>query len=76
MWCFVKDGKLSGKLGETLQLSSGRMSSILKSLENKKLIIRSCDTEDKRNVRIRLTKRRKLQAEQIDKIVEKKLYCC
>ena len=61
-----KDGKLSGELGEALQLSSGRMSSILKSLENKKMIIRSYDLEDKRNVRVRLTKQGKQQAEQID----------
>lgn len=62
-----RDGMLSGELSRMLRLSSGRMSTILKSLENKNWIVRSCDAEDKRYVRVRLTKQGEVEANRIDK---------
>ncbi len=42
------------ELKDKLQLTSGRITHIISSLENKKLIVRTQDSEDKRNVSVSL----------------------
>jgi len=46
--CSIKDIK------ETLNLTAGRITHILQSLETKKLLIRIPDVEDKRNINVKL----------------------
>ncbi|MBR1723491.1 MAG: MarR family transcriptional regulator [Ruminococcus sp.] len=46
-----------GKLAEKLGISTARVASILKSLENKGMIERHCGTADKRKVFVTITKK-------------------
>ena len=57
----------SGKLAELLNLTSGRIANILKSLEKKSLILRERDSSDRRHVMARLTD---LGVERINRIRE------
>lgn len=50
-----KNGMLSGEISAALELSSGRTSTAIKSLEKKGYIERNLDTEDARQVRVTLT---------------------
>ena len=61
-------GKLSsGELAESLDLTSGRIANILKSLEKKSLILRERDSSDRRHVMASLTD---LGMEKINRICE------
>lgn len=61
-----EDNLLSGDLVTKTGLTSGRIANILKKLEQKKLIIRINDTEDKRKVHVHLTEAGKLRALQLN----------
>lgn len=50
-----KNGMLSGELSALLELSSGRTSTAIKSLEKKGYVVRNSDKEDARQVRVSLT---------------------
>lgn len=47
----------SGDLSDFFDVSTARIASILNSLENKKLIIRKCDSFDKRKILINITEK-------------------
>ena len=52
---FVKDGVSAGALSEFFKISTGRIASILKSLERKRLIKRCEDSLDKRKIHVCIT---------------------
>lgn len=52
---FQGDGLTSGELKEKIQVGSGRISDILRSLEHKNMIMRVTDAEDNRKVRVYVT---------------------
>ena len=54
---FIKDGISSSELAEVLRVSLPRIASVVNSLESKKLIEKTIDSEDKRKTVIRITKR-------------------
>lgn len=52
----VRNGTMTpGQLASAMQVTSGRVSTMLSSLEKKGLIVRSVDPDDRRNVHIDLT---------------------
>ena len=51
----IKGQITSGELSNILDVSTARVASILNSLESKKLIIRKCDSFDKRKILISIT---------------------
>ena len=53
----IKGQISSGELSSVLDVSTARIASILNSLENKKLIIRKCDSFDKRKILINITEK-------------------
>ncbi len=58
--CTLKDEKLTaGELAEKLHLSNSNTSKVIKAVEQKGLIERIIDKEDKRLMRFRLTKKAK-----------------
>lgn len=57
-----QDKVTAGMLTEQLHVVPGRMTDILKSLENKGLIVRYRDEEDKRRVNVYITEKGKLEA--------------
>ncbi len=61
---FVKDDVLVGELVEKLQLSSGRVAIALNMLEEKGLVVREKEKEDKRKVKVRVTEKGKKLAEE------------
>ena len=52
---FIKDGVTSGELSEELSVSTGRVATVLKSLENKGMIVRNSNLTDKRRVHVFIT---------------------
>lgn len=76
---FVKDGISSSELAENLEVSLPRITSVLNSLESKKLIKKETDAKDKRKTIIQITKmgkklvleKREEAIEKITKIIEK-----
>ncbi|MBQ3665851.1 MAG: MarR family transcriptional regulator [Lachnospiraceae bacterium] len=50
-----EDGLSAGELGKRLHVVPGRMADILKSLENKELIVRNRDENDRRIVKVTIT---------------------
>lgn len=52
---FVKDGISASKLAESLDVSLPRITSVLNSLETKKLIEKNVDKEDKRKTVVNIT---------------------
>lgn len=61
---YVEDNVTAGTLTEQLHVVPGRMTDILKSLENKGFIIRCRDEEDKRRVNVCITEKGKIEAEE------------
>lgn len=61
---YVEDNVTAGTLTEQLHVVPGRMTDILKSLENKGFIIRCRDEEDKRRVNVCITEDGKSEAEE------------
>lgn len=59
----AEDGSPATKIGPMMGLEPRSLTRLLKSLEEKKLIIRETDKLDKRSVRIRLTKEGRNQRE-------------
>ncbi len=59
---YVEDRVSAGMLTEQLHVVPGRMTDILNSLENKKLIERRSDDEDHRRIRVCITETGKKQA--------------
>ncbi|WP_294395563.1 MarR family winged helix-turn-helix transcriptional regulator [uncultured Clostridium sp.] len=61
---YVEDNVTAGTLTEQLHVVPGRMTDILKSLENKGFIIRCRDEEDKRRVNVCITEKGRIEAEE------------
>lgn len=68
---FQEDGVSAGQLKEKINVGSGRMADILKSLESKSLIRRNTNTEDYRKVIVSITEEGKRTAEERRKTVQK-----
>lgn len=69
---FVKDGITSSELADKLKVSLPRITSVLNSLDSKKLIEKRIDSQDKRKTIIYITKiGRKLVNEKKQEAVEK-----
>ncbi|HCW53258.1 MAG TPA: MarR family transcriptional regulator [Clostridium sp.] len=67
---FIQDNVTAGMLSEQLHVVPGRMTDILKSLENKGFIIRCRDEEDKRRVYVSITDIGRSEAEEKRKYIE------
>lgn len=67
---YIQDNVTAGMLSEQLHVVPGRMTDILKSLENKGLIRRCRDEEDKRRVNVCITDIGKSEAEEKRKYIE------
>lgn len=67
---YIQDNITAGMLSEQLHVVPGRMTDILKSLENKGLIRRCRDEEDKRRVNVCITDIGKSEAEEKRKYIE------
>lgn len=61
---YVEDNVTAGTLTEQLHVVPGRMTDILKSLENKGFILRCRDEEDKRRVNVCITEDGRIEAEE------------
>lgn len=76
---FVKDNISASKLAESLEVSLPRITSVLNSLESKKLIERKVDSEDKRKTVVSITdvgkklvlSKKEEAVEKISKIIER-----
>lgn len=68
---YVEDRVSAGMLTEQLHVVPGRMTDILNSLENKKLIERRSDDEDRRRVRVCITEIGKKQAVKLREEISK-----
>lgn len=66
---YVQDNVTAGILNEQLHVVPGRMTDILKSLENKGLIRRYKDDEDKRRVNVCITDAGRTEAEEKRKYI-------
>ena len=55
--CAVKEGASAGELCKKLHVVPGRMADILKSLEQKELIVRTRDAADRRVVKAQITEK-------------------
>lgn len=67
---FIQDNVTAGMLSEQLHVVPGRMTDILKSLENKKFIKRYRDEEDKRRVYVSITDTGRSEAEEKRNYIE------
>ncbi len=63
----TKKNLSAGDLCAKLRLTSGRMALTLKSLENKRLVVRYSDESDKRRTLVKLTEKGRLCAENTEK---------
>ncbi len=68
---YVEDRVSAGTLTEQLHVVPGRMTDILNSLENKKLIERRSDDEDRRRIHVCITEQGKKQAVKMRKEISK-----
>ncbi len=68
---YVEDRVSAGMLTEQLHVVPGRMTDILNSLENKKLIERRSDDEDRRRIRVCITEIGKKQAVKLGEEISK-----
>lgn len=76
---FVQDNISASKLAESLEVSLPRITSVLNSLESKKLIERKSDSEDKRKTVVSITdvgkklvlSKKEEAVEKISKIIER-----
>ncbi len=68
---YVEDRVSAGMLTEQLHVVPGRMTDILNSLENKKLIERRSDDEDRRRIRVCITEIGKKQAVKLREEISK-----
>ena len=68
---YVEDRVSAGMLTEQLHVVPGRMTDILNSLENKKLIERRSDDEDRRRIRVCSTEIGKKQAVKLREEISK-----
>lgn len=68
---YVEDRVSAGMLTEQLHVVPGRMTDILNSLENKKLIDRRPDDEDRRRIRVCITETGKKQAVKLREEISK-----
>lgn len=66
-----KDGQMPSQLAETLYLDSSTVTGILSRLQDKGLIIRSFNTEDRRKVLVHLTEEGKALEEPANEIIER-----
>ena len=67
---FIQDDVTAGMLSEQLHVVPGRMTDILKSLENKGFIKRCRDYEDKRRVNVCITDTGRSEAEEKRQYIE------
>ena len=67
---FIQNNVTAGMLSDQLHVVPGRMTDILKSLENKGFIIRCRDEEDKRRVYVSITDIGKSEAEEKRQYIE------
>ncbi len=68
---YVEDRVSAGRLTEQLHVVPGRMTDILNSLENKDLVERRADDEDRRRVRVCITPKGKTQAKKLREEISK-----
>ena len=68
---YIQDNVTAGMLSEQLHVVPGRMTDILKSLENKGFIRRCKDEEDKRRVNVCITDTGRSEAEEKRQYIEK-----
>lgn len=68
---FVQDKVSAGVLTDQLHVVPGRMTDILNSLENKKMVERRADEEDRRRVLVRITDEGKQQAYEMRQEISK-----
>ncbi|MDO5516173.1 MAG: MarR family winged helix-turn-helix transcriptional regulator [Clostridium sp.] len=66
---FIQNNVTAGTLTEQLHVVPGRMTDILKSLENKGFIVRRKDDEDKRRVNVCITDKGRAEAEEKRKYI-------